>query len=236
MWRDARTVAAKDLLIEWRSRVMVTQVLPFVVLLVFLFGFSSDPGRPQQIRPLVPGLFWIGALVITLMATQRAAAIEVSDRALDQLRLAGADGAGVFLGKAIALAAQLLFVLTMLALLMALLLNKSITLRPSGILVIVVTVFTTGVGLAAAGTVYGTLAASSRVRDTLVPLLIVPVVAPLMLGATRAFELALGSAVDEAKVSTVNPSDAWSWVGLNAVASVAFVVAGLLAFESLLED
>jgi hypothetical protein len=61
-------------------------------------------------------------------------------------------------------------------------------------------------------------------------------VAPLMLGATKAFELALGSGVDKDKVSTVNPTEAWSWVGLNGVASVAFVVAGLLAFESLLED
>jgi heme exporter protein B len=236
MWRDARAVAAKDLLIERRSRVVLTQMLPFVVLLVLIFGFASDPNREQQLRPLVPGLFWLGALIVTLLGTQRAAALEVADRSLDQLRLTGAEGAGVFLGKASALAIQLIGSLLVLAIAMSVLLDRSVSVRAGGVVVIVVTLVTTAIGLAAAGTLYGTLAATSRVRDTLVPLLFVPVVSPLMLGATRAFELALASNVDQEKAATVNPNDAWPWIGLNAVATVAFVVAGLVAFDSLLED
>ena len=48
------------------------------------------------------------------------------------------------------------------------------------------------IGLAATGTVYGVLAAGLRLRETLVPLLVLPVLAPVMLGATRAFEDGLG--------------------------------------------
>ena len=59
------------------------------------------------------------------------------------------------------------------------------------------------VGVAATGTLYGVLAAGLRVRETLVPVLLLPVVAPVLLGATRAWEAAIDGI----------PSDAWPWVG-----------------------
>ena len=60
------------------------------------------------------------------------------------------------------------------------------------------------VGVAATGTLYGVLAAGLRVRETLVPVLLLPVVAPVLLGATRAWEAAIDGI----------PSDAWPWVAL----------------------
>jgi heme exporter protein B len=82
------------------------------------------------------------------------------------------------------------------------------------------------IGLAATGTVYGVMAGGLRARETLVPLLILPAVAPLMLGATRAFEGALDNA----------PGDAWPWVQLLAAFAVLVVAAGLVAFGPLLEE
>ena len=58
------------------------------------------------------------------------------------------------------------------------------------------------VGLAAAGTVYGMMAAGLRVRETLLPLLILPVVAPVLLGATQAWMAALG----------LSTTDGWKWL------------------------
>ncbi len=82
------------------------------------------------------------------------------------------------------------------------------------------------IGLAAAGTLYGVLAAGLRVRETLLPLLLLPVVAPVLLGATRAFEAALDQSA----------SDGWSWVGLLSTFAVIYVAFGVLAFGSLLEE
>ncbi len=82
------------------------------------------------------------------------------------------------------------------------------------------------IGLAAAGTLYGVLAAGLRVRETLLPLLLLPVVAPVLLGATRAFEAALGQ----------SPADGWPWVGLLTTFAVIYVAFGVLAFGSLLEE
>ncbi|HSH60491.1 MAG TPA: heme exporter protein CcmB, partial [Acidimicrobiales bacterium] len=81
-------------------------------------------------------------------------------------------------------------------------------------------------GLAAAGTVYGALSAGLRVRETLLPLLLLPVLAPVLLSATRAWEVALGSSVD----------DGWRWVQLLGVFAVVYVTFGLVGFGALMEE
>src|SRR5262249_60914822 len=81
-------------------------------------------------------------------------------------------------------------------------------------------------GIAATGTLYGVLAAGLRVRETLVPLLLLPVVAPVMLGATRAWEAGLGSAT----------SDGWPWVALLALFATLYTSIGMLAFGTLMVD
>ena len=75
------------------------------------------------------------------------------------------------------------------------------------------------VGLAAVGTLYGGLAAGVTGRETLLPLLLLPVVAPVLIGATRAVEAALGT-------GGTAVVDGWPWVGLLAVFAVAFGVGG----------
>jgi heme exporter protein B len=82
------------------------------------------------------------------------------------------------------------------------------------------------VGVAATGTLYGVLAAGTRVRETLVPLLVLPIVAPVLLGATRAWEAAIDGV----------PGDAWPWVGLLAIFAVLYTAIGTLAFGPLLEE
>src|SRR6202165_5705993 len=99
-------VTAKDLRIEARSRVTIGQVLPFGVIVLLLFAFALDPDRGLLPR-VAPGLFWITVLLSALLAISRAFAIEAENGALDGLRMAGLDGAAVFLGKTAAIAVQL---------------------------------------------------------------------------------------------------------------------------------
>src|SRR5215475_12966395 len=106
MFRDARLVAGKDLRIEWRSRVATYQVLPFAVLVLVLFAFALDPDR-GVLKQAAPGLFWVAVLFAGLLAVQRSNAVEAADNARDGLRLSGLDPAGIFLGKAGAVALEL---------------------------------------------------------------------------------------------------------------------------------
>jgi heme exporter protein B len=221
LWREVALVAGKDLRIEGRSRVTLQQVLPFGLVVLLLFAFALDPDR-GVLQRVAPGLFWVTVLLASLLAVSRSYAIEADNAARDGLRLSGLDGPAIFLGKAAAVAVQLLALEVVLAACVVVLYGVQLA---SVVPLVLATVAAT-VGVAATGTLYGVLAAGLRVRETLVPLLVLPVVAPVLLGATRAWEAAIDGI----------PSDAWPWVGLLAVFAVLFTGVGMLAFGPLLEE
>jgi len=221
LWREVVLVAGKDLRIEARSRVTVQQVLPFglVVLLLFAFALDSDKKVLEQVAP---GLFWITVLLASLLAVSRSYAIEADNGARDGLRLSGLDGPAIFLGKAAAVAVQLLLLDVVLAICVVVLYGVDL----GSLLPLVLATLAATVGIAVVGTLYGVLAAGLRVRETLVPLLVLPVVAPVLLGASRAWDAAIHGI----------PSDAWTWLALLAVFAVLFTAIGMLAFGPLLEE
>lgn len=221
MFRDALLVAGKDLRIEARSRVATNQVLPFALLVLLLFAFALDADR-GLLSSVAAGLFWVTVLFAGLLAVQRSFAVEAGDDARDALRLSGLDGAGIFLGKAGAVAAQLLALEALLAL--GVVVFYDVDLRGAGLLVLTCLLATAGI--AAAGTVYGAVAAGLRVRDTLLPLLVLPVLAPVLLAAARASESALA----------LTSAEGWPWVRLLAVFAAVYVAFGVLAFGPLLEE
>lgn len=221
MWRDALLVAGKDLRIEARSRVATNQVAPFALVVLVLFGFALDPDRGVLARASA-GLFWVAVLLSSLLAVQRSFALESGDATGDGLRLSGLDPAGIFLGKAAAVAAQLAALQVVLAAGVVVLYDADL----GGPALLLATCAAATVGLAAAGVVYGALAAGLRVRETLLPLLLLPVVAPVLLSATRAWEAAMGLSVD----------DGWRWAQLLAVFAVVYVTLGVVAFGALLEE
>jgi heme exporter protein B len=221
MWRDAALVAGKDLRIEARSRVATNQVAPFALLVLVLFAFALDPNR-DVLRQATSGLYWVAVLFSSVLAIQRSSAIEAGEGTRDQLRMSGLDPAGVFLGKAAAVAAQLLALELLLGIGVVVLYNARIA---SPWLVIGACVLAT-VGLAAAGTLYGSLAAGLKVRETLLPLLFLPVAAPVLLSATQAWQAALGG----------HPADGTQWLQILGVFSIIYVAFGVLGYGSLLEE
>lgn len=220
MWRDAALVASRDLRIEARSRVALNQVAPFAVLVLVLFAFALDADR-TLLRRTSPGLFWLAVVFSAVLAVQRSMAMEAGDGG-DTLRLAGLDPAGVFLGKAGAVAVQLLGLQAVLAAGIVVLYGTEL----DGAVLLTVTCLVATAGLAAAGTVYGVVAAGGRARDTLLPLLALPVLAPVVLAATRASEAAVAGAA----------ADGWPWLRLLSVFAVAYVAFGVVAFGALLDE
>lgn len=232
MLGDALLIARKDLLIEIRSKVLTTQLLPFGMIVLILFGFGLSPDRtvptgiPGESRPLLaqvaPGLFWLAVFFSALLAFSRAFAIEAGDGNLDALRLTGLDPAGIFLGKAAAIATEL-FVLEVVLGAGSFLLYAPELGDP---LLLIVTVVTTTLAVALAGTLYAALASGMRVRDTLVPLLALPALSPVLLGASIATEAAL-----------FGPSSGgWPWAGLLGAFALLYLGAGILAFGRVMEE
>jgi heme exporter protein B len=221
LWRDAALVAGKDLRIELRSRVTMNQVAPFALLILVLFAFALDPDSGVLTRATA-GLFWVAVLFAGVLAVQRAFVIESIDGIGDGLRLSGLQPSGIFLGKAGAVALELAALELVLGVGVVVLYGS--TLRTWTLLL--ATCLAATIGLAAAGSLYGVLAAGLRVRETLLPLLLLPVVAPVLIGATRAFEAALNGVA----------SDGWPWVELLSLFAVIYLVFGLVAFGALMEE
>ncbi len=220
MWRDALLVAGKDLRIELRSRVALWQVLPVAVLSLVLYAFALGPAR-GTLASAAPGLFWLAVLFSTVLATQRSFAIESGEGTRDGLRASGIDPAGVFLGKAAAVAAELAALQVVLWAAMTVLFGVHVRVPW---LALVASLLAT-VGLAAAGTLYGALSAGLRVRETLLPLLVLPVLAPVLLAASRTWAGALSGSV----------SAGAAWLRVLAPFAVVYVVVGIVLYGPLLE-
>ncbi|HVA02898.1 MAG TPA: heme exporter protein CcmB [Acidimicrobiales bacterium] len=221
MWRDSVLVAGKDLRIELRSRVVLHQVVPVAVLVLVLFAFALGPDRAPMAHA-APGLFWMAVLFASVLAVQRSFALEAPEGARDGLRLSGLDPAGVFLGKTAAVALEMVLLEVVLTAGIVVLYGSHI--RSYGSIVVAGLAGTAG--LAAAGTLYGALAAGLRVRETLLPFLFLPVAAPVLLAGTRAWQAALGIGVGSAG----DP-----WVRLLLVFAAVYLALGVVIFGPLQE-
>ena len=233
-WSIVTLVAAKDLRIERRSRVLLNQILPFAGITMVMFAFALDSkgvrteeGTTGVLELVAPGLVWLATLFSLLVLVQRSFGVEADDGALDALRVAGVDAAAIFWGKSAALAVQMLALEVVLVVAALLLYGAGLPLAGLGLLGL--TLITATCGLACVGTLYGGLTAGYDGRETLLPLLVLPVVAPVLIGATRAVESAFGT-------DGVALAEGWPWVGLLAVFAIAFGVGGAIAFGPLVED
>ncbi|HJM99191.1 MAG TPA: heme exporter protein CcmB [Acidimicrobiales bacterium] len=221
MLRDAWLITRKDLRIEIRSRIITNQIAPYTLLILVLFGFALDADT-ETLRDTGPGLFWVSILLVAILAIQRAVDIENSDSAQDRLLLSPISSLSLFIGKTIGLFLQLIVLEILMMIAMVTLFDSSI----DNFFLIIVSAIIATIGIASTGTLYGVLATGLGVRETLLPILLLPVLAPVVVGATRAFGDGFGR---------VN-ADGWAWVGLLSVVAVLYTVLGMLAYGQLLEE
>lgn len=221
----ARLVAGKDMRVELRSRVLINQVLPFAAITMILFAFALD--RDDLLERVAPGLIWLAALFSMLVVVQRSFAVEAADGALDALRTAGVPAQGIYFGKAAALAMQLIVLEVLLFLAAVVLYNSRTSAAGTGLLITSALAASCGLGLV--GTLYGGLTTGTKGRESLLPLLLLPVVAPVLIGATRATEAALG-------VGGTSMREGWAWVALLATYALVFGIGGSIGFGPLVDD
>jgi heme exporter protein B len=216
--RTALLVAGKDLRIERRSRVLLWQVLPFGIMALVLSGLALGPHHAGN-SSAGPGLFYLVMLLVTLLMINRSQVIEGSSGTRTSIATLGLDPAGVFLGKALALAVELwltgIVVLAGAVLLLHTALVGSAEALPSVVVILG--------ALAAAGTLYGALSGGGQGPATLLPVLSFPAFAPLLIAGERSFSDALhGGAL-------------WQWWVISLVALVAYLAIGILLY-GVLED
>lgn len=173
---DVGALARKDLLLELRSRDTVPAMVLFVVSALVVFNFSL----PAQSGDLAAyGLLWVAVVFTAILGLTRAFAAEREQRVLDGLVLAPCDRSAIWLGKGIAVLAFLVLA-EVVALPAFALFFEPVTWE------LVAAVALADVGLAAVGTLLAAMAAASRARELLLPLLFLPLVIPIVVGGVGA--------------------------------------------------
>ena len=178
-------IAWKDVRLEIRSRDTIVSALIFglIVVVVFNFGLNRTPG---SLAPVAPGLLWVAYGFVGVLAMNRAFAREQEQGALDGLLAAPVSRDAVFLGKMLGTLAFMLVIEAFLLPVFAVMLGLP-TLSPTlGLIILLATV-----GFATVGTFFAAIAAQTRSREILLPVLFFPVIVPVIIAAVEATALTL---------------------------------------------
>ncbi len=177
-------VARKDLRSEMRGRELLPALAQFVVLALIIANFAFDVGMAEGPR-LSPGILWLVLVFAGLVTFGRAFAGEKESGSLEAMILTPAGPAAIFSGKALAAAALLAACEAVLLPAMAVFLGTPIS--P----LVVATVLLATVGMAALGCLFAALAAQTRAREVLLPVLALPVWVPFVVVGGRAVQAAM---------------------------------------------
>jgi heme exporter protein B len=177
-------VAVKDLRAELRGRELLPALAQFVLLALVIANFAFDVDLVSGPR-LAPGILWLVLVFAGLVAFGRTFAAEKESGSLEAMLLTPAGAPALFAGKALAAAAQLVACEAVLLPALAVFLGSPVT--P----LVVVTVLVATLGMAALGCLLAALAAQTRARELLLPLLVLPLWIPFVVVGGRAVAAAM---------------------------------------------
>ncbi len=178
----------KDLTIELRSRERVLAMAIFSLLVVVVFHFSLPGGATAASRDMAPGLLWIAYIFSALLGLGRSFSLELENDALSGIALAPAERGFVFLGKATANWVILGAVQSFTALVFALVFRLELG-AVAGRLALVIGLGS--LGLCSVGTLAAAVASRTRLREVMLPVLMLPVLWPVLRGAVGATTMLL---------------------------------------------
>jgi heme exporter protein B len=183
-WSTALAVAGKDLRTELRGRELLPALAQFVVLALVVANFAFDLDLVSGPR-LSPGILWLVLVFAGLVTFGRTFAAEKESGTLEAMLLAPVGVSAIFVGKALAATGVLLACEAVLLPAMAVFLGSPMS--P----VVVVTVGVATVGMAALGCLVAALAAQTRARELLLPVLALPVWIPFVVVGGQAVSAAM---------------------------------------------
>ncbi len=221
-------LAAKDLRIELRARDTLAPMLGFAATVALVLAFAlpeASSGNVGVVAYVQAGFMWVTVLFAGLIGFGRTFEVERAEGALDSLLLVPVDRSALFVSKALSNLAFIVVLEMVLLPLSALLFAYDLG-GSWGALVAVVALV--DLGFVAVGTLYAALAAQTRSRELLLPLLALPALVPVFIAALElTADLLLGAGFDAVA--------ARGWFGILVAFDVVFMTAGVLLFDAVLD-
>lgn len=221
--RRTLAILHKDLLAEWRTKERLSPMVFFVLLILLVFHFSFEWGG-AAIYEIGPGVLWSSFVFASLLALNRSFVDERENGCLDALWLAPGDRSAIYLGKMLGNLIFLVVVQLITLPFFALFFNLSL----GSFLIPLLGVFFLGsASVAAVGTLFAAMSSNMRLRELLLPMLLLPMIMPALISCVKITTLVLrGSRLE----------GAFSHIQILAAYAVAFTTLSLLLFEYVIEE
>ena len=214
-------IAWKDLRTELRSREIFTTMLAFSALAVVVMGLAFDLRVPKS-EMVAPGVLWVVVLFTGVLGLNRSFGVEVDRGSLSALLLAPVDRSAIYFGK---LLANLVFILvTEMLLLPVILIIFDVNLFLPQILL---GLLLGTIGYVSVGTLFAALSASSRTRESLLPVLLLPVMIPVFVAGVGL----TANVIDARNLSSIG-----RWFSLLIAYDLIFITLSFLLFDLIWED
>jgi heme exporter protein B len=215
-------IARKDLLLELRTRERLVSMLTFAVLVAVVFSFALDP--TIRARGLVGAMLWVTILFAGMLGLGRSFSLEREQDALTGVLLAPVDRGALYLGKFLAnlvlLLATELVVFPVYGLFFQVSFGRSI----GGLVLVVVLA---SVGFIALGTLFSAVTMHTRLGDTLLPILLLPLLLPIVIFAAASTQrLLVGRPLEEVMGS----------VRMLLAFDLVFLIVCTLVFSAVVEE
>lgn len=213
----------KDLLIELRTKETLASLLLLGLLTLIVLSFAFDPASPMR-EAAAPGVLWVALIFAGTLGMNRSLLRERDHDCLHGLLLAPLDRGTIYLAKTVAnflfmVAAQI--VLLPLFVFFFNLPMTSTVVRLTPVLLLAL------LGFAAVGTLFAAVSLRTRAREVMLPLLMLPLAAPLFIAGIQATAQLLAG---QSFASIAH------WLRLIGAFDVVFLVVGWLAFEYVVEE
>jgi heme exporter protein B len=221
--RQLRVLIWKDLLVEARGRETVTAGVVFALLVLVIFNFAFDL-RVESVAAVAPGVLWVTVTFAGVLGLGRAFARERDRRTLDGLLLAPVDRSALYLAKTITSIASMLVVEAVALPAFIGLFNLVVDVPLLTLALVLGTI-----GFAGVGTLFAAIAAHTRAREVLLPLLLFPVQVPVILATVKS----TGAAI---RMPGLDPPEVGQWLGLLIAYDALFLALSLVLFEYAIDE
>jgi heme exporter protein B len=216
-------ILRKDLLLELRSKEVITSMLVFALTVVVIFNFVFDPGSTQM-QATAPGILWVAFTFAGVLGLSRAFAREQEQGMMQGLLLCPIDRSLIYIAKVIGNVLFISVVELVTLPIMIVLFDLSVgKILPSLLLVL----FLGTLGFAGVGTLFSTISANTKSREVMLPILLFPVSVPVILTSIKSTSYLL---------SGREFSAVWSWLRILMGFDVIFLVICFLLYEYVVEE
>lgn len=218
---SALIIFRKDIIVELRTRENIGSILPFSIVIAFIFNFTFDPS-PQLMASVGPGIVWVAFIFSGTLGMNRLFLLERESETLEGLLISPVPKESIFIGKFLGILCLLLVIEGILIPVFLVLYNFNLF----EIRFICIALCAT-VGFSSVGSLFSAIAVNTKAREIMLPVLFLPIILPIIIASAAATE----------KIFTTNGwSDVIPWMQLIIFLDFVYLVLSSILFGSVVEE